>query len=285
MSSDDQTQSQGAPFKTITIEVNNYVAQVKLNRPERSNAMDETLWREIGEAFQWLDEESDARVAVLSGSGKNFCAGLDFSFLMQITSEFASVKCEGRKREKLRRRIMWMQEAFNAIEDCRIPVIAAIHGACVGGAIDLITACDLRYCSEEAYFNVKEVDLGLAADVGTLQRLPALVGLGVAREWAYLACNIDAAEGKRTGLINNYWDNPETMFEEVNNIATTIAGKSPLAIRGSKRILSHARDNSVADGLDYVATWSAGVLVSNDSAECMQAKMQKRETSFEDLVK
>lgn len=275
-------------FKHLTIShsgTNDHVAQVQLNRPEKSNALDETLWYEIGQAFEWLDAHSDARVAILSGDGKNFCSGLDFSFLMSITGTFAGIKCEGRKREWLRRHVLGMQASFNAIENCRIPVLAAIHGACVGGAIDLITACDLRYATQDAYFNVKEVDLGLAADVGTLQRLPSLVGLGVAREWAYLACNVDATEAHRTGLVNRVYADRDTLLAEVMAIANTIASKSPLAMRGSKAILTHARDHSVNEGLDYVATWNSALLITDDSAECMKAKMTKRETEFAPLAK
>lgn len=272
-------------FQHLTIEVKDYVAHVELNRPERSNAINETLWFEIGQAFQWLDRESDARAAILTGSGNNFCGGLDFSFLMSITAKFAGIKCEGRKREWLRRHVMDMQAAFTAIEECRLPVLVAIQGACVGGAIDLITACDMRYATSDAYFNVKEVDLGLAADVGTLQRLPSIVGQGIAREWAYTARNVDATEGHRTGLVNAVYDDHTAMLEGVRDIAQTIASKSPLAIRGTKAILNHARDHSVQEGLDYVATWNASLLISNDSAECMNAKMQKRETEFADLEK
>lgn len=271
-------------FKHLTITVENHVAQVKLNRPDRSNAMDQTLWYEIGQAFDWLDLESDARVAVLSGEGKNFCSGLDLGFLMKITQTFAGIQCEGRKREWLRRHVLGMQESLTKIETCRMPVLVAIHGACVGGAIDLITACDMRYATADAYFNVKEVDLGLAADVGTLQRLPSLVNQGVAREWAYLACDIDAETAQQAGLVNRVYPDLEAMQADVQQLAGQIAAKSPVAIRGTKAILNHARDHGVAEGLDYVATWNASVLVSNDSAECMQAKMQKRAPEFADLV-
>lgn len=272
--------SSQANFQHLTITMEGTVAQVRLNRPDKSNALNETLWYEIGQAFEWLDQETDARVAVLAGAGKNFCSGLDFSFLMKITSTFAGIKCEGRKREWLRRHVMSMQASLTAIENCRLPVLAAVHGACVGGAIDLVTACDMRYASENAYFNVKEVDLGLAADVGTLQRLPSIVGQGVAREWAYLACDVDANEAHRTGLVNQFFADEESLLAEVTAIAEKIAAKSPLAVRSSKAILNHARDHSVAEGLDYVATWNAAVLVSNDSAECMTAKMQKRVPEF-----
>jgi enoyl-CoA hydratase len=161
-------------------------------------------------------------------------------------------------------------------------VLAAVHGACIGGGIDLITACDMRYCSANAYFTVKEIDVGMTADVGTLQRLPRLIGEGMARELAYTGRRVDGAEAQQMRLVNRCFDTPEALLAGVMEIARTIAAKSPLSIRGCKEMITYARDHSVADGLNYIATWNAAMLMSKDLFEAGAANMQKRDPVFKD---
>eukprot|EP01018_Ginkgo_biloba_P017709 Gb_12578 [translate_table: standard] len=259
-----------------------------LNRPSMRNALDDNFFTEFPQALAALDENPSVRVIVLTGSGKHFCSGIDLSVLgSQLGSQNPNgsdnENDQGRVREKLRRNIKHMQRAITALEECRKPVIAAIHGACIGGGIDMISACDIRYCSEDAFFSVKEVDLAITADLGTLQRLPRLVGEGNAMELALTGRKFDGFEAKNMGLIQKVFPTKEVMEEQVGNIAKDIAGKSPLSVIGTKAVLLKCRDLSVAQGLDYVATWNAAMLLSTDLKEAVTAQIHKRKPSFAKL--
>lgn len=266
---------------TIALSLEDGVAEVRLNRPERSNAMNEAMWQELRSAFFWVDAAPAVRVAVLSGVGRNFCAGIDLALLASV-GEVVAHEDAARGREALRRLILDLQDCLTTIERCRKPVLAAIQGACVGGAIDLVTCCDMRYGSAEANFSVREIDIGMTADVGTLQRLPKLIPDGVARELAYTGRTVKAEEAERIGLLNRVFPEPDALLAGVRKIALTIAGKSPLAIRGSKEMLNYGRDHSIADGLNYVATWNAAMLQSADLEEAMCALREKRPPSYRD---
>lgn len=265
-------------FETFEINIDQHIAQVVINRPERANALNQKAWEEMKTIFEELDENDEVRVIILSGNGKHFCAGIDLELLMNV-AQF-SQKCEGRKREQLRKKVLELQAPINAIEQCSKPVLAAIHGGCIGGGVDIVSACDMRYCTDDAYFTIKEIDMGMVADLGTLQRLPKIIAAGIVREMAYTGRNVTGQEAERIGLTNRSFPDAETMDAEVMKIAHSIATKSPLSIRGTKAILNHSRDHSVADGLEYMATWNAAMLLSDDLMEAFQAKMQKRETVF-----
>jgi enoyl-CoA hydratase len=266
---------------TLKISLDDGIATVELNRPDKANAMEAAMWQEIRDAMRWADETPEVRVVILCGAGRHFTAGIDLAMLEGIAAQIRD-DCAGRSREKLRRLILDLQDALTSIERCRKPVIAAIHGACVGGGIDLICACDLRYCSADAKFSVKEIDVGMVADVGTLQRLPRLIGEGMARELAYTGRFVEGAEAREIRLVNRCFDTPETLRAGVRDIARSIATKSPLAIRGCKEMITYARDHSVADGLNYVATWNAAMLLSEDLAEAGKANAEKRAPAFRD---
>jgi enoyl-CoA hydratase len=268
-------------FETISVAFAGGVVTVELNRPDKANAMNQAMWQDIRSVFRWVDETPEARVAVVSGLGKYFTSGIDLAMLAGLKDQIRD-PCDGRAREKLRRLILDLQDTLGSIERCRKPVLAAIHGACLGGGIDLITCCDMRYAAAEAYFSVKEIDVGMTADVGTLQRLPKLVPDGIARELAYTGRRFDAAEAKQIGLVNRVYDSAESMRKGVAEIAGTIASKSPLSIRGIKEMIVYSRDHSVADGLNYVATWNAAMLMSEDLTEAMTAAMEKRPAKFRD---
>lgn len=268
-------------FSTLAITLVDNIAEVRLNRPDKSNAMNEAMWQEIRQAFEWVDATPEARVAILSGEGKNFCAGIDLAMLGSIQQKIAHAD-GARSRETLRRLILDLQDCLSSIERCRKPVLAAIQGACVGGALDLVTCCDMRYAAPDAVFSIKEIDLGMVADVGTLQRLPRLIGEGMARELAYTGRNVDADEAEKLGLINFKFGDFSRLTVGVREIAQTIAAKSPLAIRGSKDVLNFSRDHSVADGLNYVAGWNAAMLLSADLGECIAAQREKRRPNFAD---
>ena len=268
-------------FETLSVTLENHIATVRLNRPDKANAMNATMWQEIRQAFEWVDATPEARVAVLAGEGKLFCAGIDLQMMMGLPAQITD-DCEGRMREKLRRLILDLQDTLTSLERCRKPVLAAIAGGCIGGGIDLITCADMRYASSDAFFTIKEIDIGMVADVGTLQRLPKLIGQGITRELAYTGRKFDALEAQSMGLVNRVFESREALYAGVQEIAASIAAKSPLSIRGTKEMLNYARDHSVADSLNYIATWNAAMLQSKDLMEAMSANMMKKAPSFKD---
>ncbi|GAB3378311.1 crotonase/enoyl-CoA hydratase family protein [Lysobacter fragariae] len=268
-------------YQSLQLHIEDGIAIVAFDRPHKANALHRALWNELRAAFVEIDAHRDVRVAVLRGNGANFTAGIDLSMLLDLQQEAIDPHgCAGRTRENLRRDLLDLQDVVSTIERCRVPVLAAIHGACIGGGIDIACACDIRYCSADAKFSVKEVDLAVTADLGTLQRLPKIVGDGIARELAYTARVVDGREAQALGLVNRCYDSSDELFEGVQQMARIIAAKSPLAVRGSKEMLVHARDHSVAEGLNYVATWNAGMLLSSDLDEVIAAAMQKRKPDF-----
>jgi enoyl-CoA hydratase len=268
-------------FETVTVSVADHIATVRLNRPDKMNAMNLAMWHDIRRAFQYIDALPEARVAVLEGEGRAFTSGIDLQMMMGLGGQIQD-DCDGRTRESLRRVILDLQDALTSLERCRKPVLAAVHGACVGGGIDLITCADMRYCSADAWFSIKEIDIGMTADVGTLQRLPKLIGEGMARELAYTARKLDATEAREIHLVNRVFESPEALRAGVRAIAADIAAKAPLAIRGVKEMITYARDHTVADGLNYNATWNAAMLMSADLQEAMMAGMAKRAPEFRD---
>lgn len=268
-------------FSTLAVRLDGAVAWISLNRPDKANAMSAPMWPELKAAMAWLDETPAARVGVITGAGRYFTAGIDLAMLVEMKQSVAD-PCDGRQGEKLRRTILEIQDTITAVERCRKPVIAAVNGPCIGGGIDLITACCMRYCTEDAWFSVKEVDVGLAADVGTLQRLPKVIGEGLARELAYTARKVTATEAAAMHLINRVYPDIDALNQGVGAIAADIASKSPLAVRGTKEMITYVRDHSVADGLNYIATWNAAMLLSDDLAEALAAFQEKRPASFRD---
>ena len=260
------------------------VATVRLERPEAANALDRTLWRELRDTFTALDADPGVRVVVLAGAGKHFCAGIDLSMLGEIQGMAPDGADPGRAREALRRLILDLQDVLTTVERCRVPVLAAIQGVCVGAGLDLAVACDLRYATPRTKFSLKEVDMGLAADVGVLQRLPRIVGEGRAREMAYTCRDVRGPEAETMGLVNACVevDDPEALVAHVQEIARALAAKSPLAMRGTKHAITYARDHSVADGLDQIATWNASALISDDLTEAVTAFSQGRAPRYAD---
>jgi enoyl-CoA hydratase len=267
-------------FETLAVSEADGVARIELSRPDKANAFNGAMWKEIKAAFEWLSA-SELRVGVLSGQGKHFTAGVDLEFLVATSSEVRSLP-EGRRQERLRDWILDLQSTISAAEFCRKPVLAAVHGACIGAGIDLVTACDMRYATHDARFSVKEIDVAIVADVGTLQRLPRLVGDGLARELAYTGREFDGHEARAMGLVNQVFPDKDSLMKHVMALATSIARKSPLTVRGIKDTLNYSRDHSVAAGLEYVALRNAGALLSSDLDEAIAARSQKRDAVFRD---
>ncbi|XP_057735045.1 delta(3,5)-Delta(2,4)-dienoyl-CoA isomerase, peroxisomal-like [Arachis stenosperma] len=267
-------------YKTLEVVEKNPksgVFHLYLNRPRQRNALTHDFFTEFPKALYALDHNRDVNVIVLSGAGDHFCSGIDISQLKSISQSYHDAG------ESLRRQILAMQDSVTALERCRKPVIASIHGACIGGAIDIVTACDLRYCTEDAFFSVKEVDLALAADLGTLQRLPLIVGYGNAMELALTARRFSGSEAKQLGLVSRAFPSKVDLDQAVSVLAQEIAAKSPLAIMGTKTVLLKSRDLTVDQGLDFVATMNSARLLSSDLTEAVAAQLQKRKPVFSKL--
>ena len=269
-------------FKTFQIEKISGVTHVSFNRPEKANAVNDTGWREMKQIFEMLSEDSETRVIILKGAGKNFCAGIDLTLLMNI-QEFRQIKDEARQRLLFRKFLKAMQGSINAIEQCQKPVIAAIQGACIGAGVDIISACDLRYCSSNAFFSIKEIDMGLVADLGTFQRLPKFMNFSHVAEMAYTGRNVSGEEAESLGLVNKCAGSEEDLMAHATSVAKSISEKSPLVLKGIKQNLLYSRDHSVSDSLEYVATWNTGLIFSTDLLEAFQASMEKRKAEFENL--
>jgi enoyl-CoA hydratase len=266
-------------YQTLALQIDQQVATVRLNRPDKANSMNPAMWRELPECFAWLDAEPSVRAVILAGEGRHFCAGIDLAMFGELHSDATD---PARRAEQFRSTVLRMQDSLSALEQCRKPVLAAIHGACIGGGVDLTCCADMRYASEDASFSIREVDIGMTADVGTLQRLPGLIPAGVVRELAYTGRDMDAEEACERGFVNRVYPDRDTLLEAVTLIARQIASKAPLAVRGTKEMLLYARDHSVADGLNYVATWNAAMLSQPDLAEGISAQAEQRAARYED---
>ncbi|MDF1694019.1 MAG: crotonase/enoyl-CoA hydratase family protein [Zhongshania sp.] len=268
-------------YSTLAVRLEEHVAWVALNRPEKANAMNEPMWDEIQTCFEWLDSEPSVRAIVLCGEGRHFCAGIDLAMFASLGQGAEGVE-KSRFVEQFRSVILRLQGNLTAIERCRKPVIAAIHGSCVGGGVDIVSACDMRFCCEGVKFSIKEIDIGMVADVGTLQRLPHIIPQGIMRELAYTGRNVYAAEAEKIGLVNCAYASYEEMIEAVSELAQDIARKSPLAIRGTKQMLLYTRDHSVADALNYQATWNAGMLSFEDVMLAIGASSEGKSADYKD---
>jgi enoyl-CoA hydratase len=268
-------------YETLSLSVEAGIAHVQLSRGEKFNTMNKAFWPEMVAVFDEIEEDPSARVVVFSAQGKHFTSGLDLNDfgpgLMGTDSEPA------RKAEALRRSVLRMQETMSVVDRCRLPVLIAIQGACIGGGIDLMSSADMRYCTEDAFFCIQETNIGMTADVGTLQRLPHIIPHGIVRELTYTGRRMMAAEARECGLINQVFTDQQALLAGVMDIAAEIAAKSPIATVGNKEMLNYARDHSIQDGLNYIATWNAAMLSRADLGEAFMARTEKRETKYADL--
>lgn len=253
-----------------------FVFHVQLNRPESLNAMNKMFWHEILDCFRKIKDDKDCRVAIISGAGKIFSSGLDFTDMLDLTSKVVSKEDIARKAKFLQSIIEQYQMSFTAIEDCQKPVIAAVHGGCIGGGANLICACDMRFCTEDAYFSIKEIDIGLAADVGILQRLPKAVGNdSLLREYIYSCEKIDSKNAKEIGIVSRIFDSKESMMDAAKRLADVIASKSPVAVQGTKIALNYSRDHSVKEGLEFMTYWNMTMLQSEDVLKAAEATITR----------
>ncbi len=264
----------------LSVAIDGGVAHVELARPDKFNAMDRAMFAAIGDTFRALGRDPAVRAILLSGRGKHFTAGLDLEY---AASQFRPATDAGRAAEAKLRHIEWLQDCFSAVEQARPPVIAAVHGGCIGAGVDLASACDIRLASADAFFQIAEVDVAIAADLGTLQRLGYLIPQGVLRELTYTGRRVDATEALRIGLLNGVEPDRDAAIAAGLTLARTIAAKSPLAVAGAKKNLNYSRGRPVEEGLRDVALWNAAALATADLGEAVRARLGKTEASFPPL--
>ena len=269
-------------YDAFELTIEDRVAHLRLSRPGIYNRLDRTFWSEFPAAVRGIDDRAAARAIVFSADGRHFSAGMDLAILEGLDKKLSAGEA-GRRAENVRRWILALQAACSVLEEIRIPVLAAVQGGCIGAGLDMVCACDMRFCTRDAFFVIQETRLGITADLGTLQRLPHLIPQGLAHELAYTGRRLHADEALSAGLVNRVFDTPGQMLEEVLEVARRIAQQSPLAVTGCKEMLNYARDHSVADSLNHMATWQGGMLRATDLREAFAAKREKRPPTFGDL--
>jgi enoyl-CoA hydratase len=264
-------------YEHIEVERRHPIGVIWLNRPDKRNALSEDMWTDLPKAAGELAADTQMRVIVVAGRGQAFTVGIDLAMLGSMDPDGAS---DTDRRMKLYQSIRRLQNTFTALAECPQPVIAAIHGYCLGAGIDLITACDIRLASADAVFSVRETVMGLVADVGTMQRLPRILSPGHVAELVYTGADIDAPRAAEIGLVNRVYPNQEHLLEATFDLAGQIATNSPLAVQGTKAVLRAGEGRTIAEGLDYVALWNAAFLMSDDLNEALAAFSQKRPPEF-----
>jgi enoyl-CoA hydratase len=268
----------------FAIEVDGHVATLWLDRPEKRNAMGPAFWNDLPVAMAAIGGDPSVRAVVIAARGPHFSVGLD---LVSMAGIGGGPESSGSPRPSVasrawrtRTEVTRLQASITAVADCPLPVIAAVHGWCIGGGVDLIAACDIRLASAEAQFSVRETKIAIVADVGSLQRLPAIIGKGHVAELAYTGKDISAERAAAIGLVNHVSAGADAVLADARAMASEIAANSPLAVQGTKAVLVACEDRSVAEGLDYVATWNSAFLASDDLAEAMAAFLEKRPANF-----
>jgi len=267
-------------YTRINVDVQDKVGHLILSQPDEYNRMPPAFWEEFPDALESLDRRGDVRALVISSTGKHFTAGMDVS---AFTTPRQQTWDRGRTGEMARRNLNRLQGVFTRLETVRMPVLAAVQGGCVGGGVDLVAACDARYCTADAFFCIQEINIGLAADVGTLQRLPKLIPEGLMRELAYTGRRMPAEEARTAGLVNAVYEDQTTLLESVLRMAGDIASKSPLAIASTKHLLQYGRDHSVSDTLNYQLAWMGAVSQGEEMATYFKARAEGREPEYPDL--
>ncbi len=265
----------------FSLSITHHVAHLVMNRPEAMNTMHPTFWRELDEVLAHLHQAGEARALVISSTGKHFSAGMALeTFGGAITMDDQSP--EG--RAAIFDLLTDMQATFTRIENLRIPVIMAIQGGCIGGAVDMVTAACIRYATQDAFFCIQEINIGMTADVGTFPRLCKIIPEGWVREMAYTGRRMPAHKAKEIGWVNEVYDTHEDMMQAVMATAREIASKAPLAVTGSKVMINYARDHTIRDGLDYIGVWQTGMFSGPHMAEAFKARAEKRDPDFPGLA-
>jgi enoyl-CoA hydratase len=277
--------------EVLTLESEGGVATLWLDRPEKRNALGPAFWADLPRAMETIGADPDVRVVVVAAKGPHFTVGLDLVAMAGVLagggSDSGSADGSSGRQPSMaarartaRTQILRMQESVTSVADCPLPVIAAISGYCIGGGVDLAAACDIRLASRDAILSVREAKLAIVADLGSLQRLPSIIGRGHVAELAFTGMDITAERAAAIGLVNRVSADPEAVLADARDFAADIAANSPLAVQGTKAVLAAGETRSVSEGLDYVATWNAGALASDDLREAMVAFAEKRPPVF-----
>ncbi len=267
-------------YESVSVETRDRVATVTLIGPGKGNAMGPAFWAELPEVFGKLDADPEVRAIVLTGSGRNFSYGLDVAAMGDTLSPMLADGALARPRADFHARLKAMQQSITAVADCRTPTIASVHGWCIGGGVDLISAVDIRYASADAKFSVREVKLAIVADVGSLARLPLILSEGHLRELALTGKDIDAARAEKIGLVNDVYDDADASLAAAHATAAEIAANPPLVVQGIKDVLDEQRTAQVSASLRYVAAWNSAFLPSRDLTEGITAMFAKRPPEF-----
>ncbi|MGW4248228.1 crotonase/enoyl-CoA hydratase family protein [Nocardia sp. NPDC004722] len=267
-------------WKAFEVESKDHIAQVTLTGPGKGNAMGPDFWRELPIIFGELDADPDVRAIVLTGSGKHFSYGLDLPAMSPLFGPLLADKALAAPRTEFLKNVRGMQDSVTAVADCTKPVIAAVSGWCIGGGLDLIAAADVRLASADAKFSLREAKVAIVADIGSLHRLPGIIGEGHLRELAYTGKDIDAARAEKIGLINDVYADQEAVLDAAHALAREIAVNPPLVVQGIKDVLDQPKRGKVADGLRYVSVWNSAFLPSEDLTEAIQAVFEKRDPNF-----
>jgi len=260
------------------------VARIAMCRPNELNTFTPQAWEELPRIVQDIDRNAKARAIVISSTGKHFTAGMDLAVFQRPEGIVAGKSDPHLRAEKFRADLKQLQQSFNCLEEARMPVIACVQGGCIGAGVDMISACEFRFASKDAFFCIQEINIGMTADVGTFPRFTRLMPEGWVRQIAYTGERLPADKALGLGLINEMFDTQAAMLDHAMNVAREIAGKNPLAVTGSKAMINYARDHSIADALDYIGVWNAGMLSGPHMQEAFKAKAEKREPNFPDLL-
>jgi enoyl-CoA hydratase len=277
----------------LTVERDEGVAILWLDRPEARNAMGTDLWRDLPRAMEAVGADARVRALVVAAKGPHFSVGLDLKEMGRLLAgdgdgsgggdasggRAAAPSLAARSRGA-RAEVLRLQDSITSVARCPKPTIAAVHGYCIGGGVDLVAACDIRLASADAVFSVREAKMAIVADLGSLQRLPAIINAGHLAELAFTGKDITAERAREIGLINDVAADTESVHKAARALAAEIAANSPLAVQGTKAVLMANEGRTVAEGLDYVATWNAGMLASDDLTEAVTAFMEKRQPKF-----
>jgi enoyl-CoA hydratase len=267
-------------YRSFELAIADRVAHLKLARPDEMNTMNAAFFTELAAAAAHLHEKAPARALVISSTGKHFTAGMALDVFSGTSLAMPRTAAE---RAGFREVVVALQDAFTALERLRMPVIAVIQGGCIGGGVDMVAACDIRYATADAFFCVQETNIGMAADLGTLQRLPKLIPEGVVREYAYSGRRMPASRARELGLVNEVFPTQAEALAAAEALAKEIASKAPTAVWGTKQAITHARDHGVAESLDHMALLQASIWASDDVREAMVAAREKRQPEFKDL--
>ena len=272
-------------YQCFDVLIENKIAHIRLSRGDALNTMNKNFWNELPEIVNSINNEALARVIVVSSTGKHFSAGMDLSVFAQDGAVSSKNSDRFVAAEQFRSNIRQIQSSFNCMEEARVPVLFAIQGGVIGGAIDMITAGDIRWCTKDAFFCIQEINIAMTADVGTFPRLQRYIPEGWVKEMAYTGMRLKADKAKEIGLVNDVFDTHEEVLAHVMSVAEEIAKKNPVAVTGSKVLINYGRDHSTADTLDYIGVWNASMLPPSHMQEAFTAQMEKRDAEFPDLLK